>query len=302
MGNNDLHRDKKSLKDFSIDILLIFISSSLGAFATVAIMLPNGLTGGGLTGVVRILQRFLPFDFSVMYYVGALIILTLCVVTLGIKEAKKILLMSIMYPTVMVFFEQVNFRFLDEKDLFLAAVYCGIFQGICGGVAFSRGYSSGGSDTVAKIIQKKFLPYFSLSKILMTIDAIVIVASGLVYGRNIALYALITTVVVSKTIDFVLFGLETKIIQVEIISEKADEFSEFIMDEMDRGVTIEKIIGAYSGKERKKLLVLCSPREAIKIRQHVAKHDRRALVTLIHVDSVWGNGIGFNDFNSEERV
>ncbi|QHI71223.1 YitT family protein [Aminipila terrae] len=282
-----------------MDFILVLIACSVGAFATVSIMLPNGLSSGGLTGVIRILQYFLPFGFSTMYYIGALIILGVCAITLGLKEAKKILLMSIMYPTVMLFFEKMNFQLLEEKDMILAAIYCGVFSGICSGIAFSRGYSSGGSDTVAKIVQKRLLPHVSLSKLLMTIDVSVIVLSGFVFGRNIALYALITTVIISKTIDLILFGLATKIVQVEIITEKPGEIADYIMKDMDRGVSIEKIIGAYSGKEKQKLLILCSPREGILIRQHVAKADPRALVTLIHVDSVWGNGHGFNDIDKE---
>ncbi|WP_312355006.1 DUF2179 domain-containing protein, partial [Aminipila sp.] len=108
-----------------------------------------------------------------------------------------------------------------------------------------------------------------------------------------------TTVIISKTIDFILFGLATKIIQVEIITEKPEEISDYIMNDMERGVSIENIIGAYSGKQKQKLLILCSPREGILLRQHVAKADPKALVTIIHVDSVWGNGNGFNDIDKE---
>lgn len=290
---------KEKIKNALVDFVLVTFACSLGAFATVSIMLPNGLSSGGLTGIIRILHNYLPFDFSIMYYIGALIILAVCTITLGIKEAKKIVLMSIMYPTIMVVFERMNIQLLEEKDMFLAAIYCGVFAGLCGGIAFSRGYSSGGTDTIAKIIQKKILPHVSLSKLLMAIDAIVIITSGFVFGRNIALYALVTTVIVSKTIDLILFGLATKIIQVEIITENPDGISDYIMNEMDRGVSIEKIIGAYSGKEKQKLLVLCSPREGLVIRQHIAKSDPKALVTMVHVDSVWGNGIGFNDIDKE---
>lgn len=290
---------KDKIKSVIIDFILITFACSLGAFATVSIMLPNGLSSGGLTGIIRILHNYIPFEFSIMYYIGALIILAICAITLGLKEAKKIVLMSIMYPSIMVIFEKMNLQLLEEKDMILAAIYCGIFAGLCGGIAFSRGYSSGGTDTVAKIIQKKLLPHVSLSKVLMAIDAAVIITSGFVFGRNIALYALVTTVIVSKTIDFVLFGLATKIIQVEIITENPDGISDYIMTEMDRGVSIEKIIGAYSGKEKQKLLVLCSPREGLLIKQHVAKCDSKALVTMVHVDSVWGNGSGFNDIDKE---
>jgi uncharacterized membrane-anchored protein YitT (DUF2179 family) len=290
---------KERVKNFIFDLFFIIVACCIGAYATVGILIPNGLSSGGITGAVRILQNYVPLDFSIMYYIGSLIILTICLITLGVKEAKKIVLLTIIYPAVLMIFERLDFQLLEQKDIILAAIYCGVFSGICTGIVFSRGYSFGGTDTIAKIIQKKFFSHLSLSKILMTIDACVIVASGFVFGRNIALYALITTVIISKTIDFVLFGLETKIVQVEIITESSKQIVEYIMNEIERGVSIEKITGAYTKKERDKLLVLCSPREGILIRQKVAKLDRKALVTIIHVDSVWGNGIGFNDIDTE---
>lgn len=296
---NKLGWTKDRIKTLIVDVILVFIACLLGGFATVSILLPNGLSSGGLTGVVRILQNFIPLDFSIMYYIGAVGILLICLITMGVREAKKIVLMSIMYPTVILFLERMNFQLLDEKDLTLAAIYCGVFAGICSGIAFSRGYSSGGSDTVAKIIQKCLFPHVSLSKILMAIDAAIIVVSGFVFGRNIALYALITTVIISKTIDFVLFGLANKIVRVSIITDKPEEISDYIMTEMYRGVSIEKIVGAYSGKEKQKLVVLCSPREGLRIRQYVAKEDEKALITMVHMDGVWGNGSGFNDIDKE---
>lgn len=291
----------EDLKNLLIDLVVVFGACAAGSFATVGIMLPNGLTSGGLTGVVRIIQTVIPLDFSVMYYIGAIIILVVCAVALGLKEAKKIALMSIMYPTVMVIFEQLNFQLLEDTDVFLAAIYCGIFFGACSGLAFTRGYSSGGSDTVAKIIQKKLLPQVSVSKLLMVLDVTIIGISGLIFGRNIALYAIITTVIISKTIDFILFGLETRIVQLEIITEHHEAITDFIMHDMERGVSIETIVGAYTGKEKKKLLVLCSPREGLLIKKQVGSLDKKALVTMIHVDSVWGHGAGFNDIDKDDE-
>lgn len=286
---------KKDAKDFFIDTILVMFACFLGGFAIVSIMIPAGLSSGGLTGVIRILQKFIPLDFSAMYYIGALTILGICIVVMGIREAKKIMLMSVMYPTAIFFLEQMHFKLLEGTDLLLSAIYCGVFFGVCNGIAFSRGYSSGGSDTVAKLLQYTIFPQFSLSKILMAVDAMIIVMAGFVFGRDIALYALIITTVASKCTDVVLFGLETKIVQVEIITREPQEIANYIMTDMYRGVSIEKIVGAYSGQMREKLIVLCSPREGIRLRQYVAKVDEKALVTMVHMDGVWGNGAGFNN-------
>lgn len=284
---------KEDAKHFAVDLALIFVACCIGSFSTVSIMIPNGLTGGGVTGIVRILQNYVNLNFSIMYYAGAFIILVLCALLLGFKEARKIILLTIMYPAVMMVFEHLDLHLLEESDMFLAAIYCGVFSGLCNGIVMSRGYSFGGSDTVAKIIQKRCLPHIALSKILLVLDASVIIASALVYGRNVALYALVTTMIVSKVIDFYMFGLETKIVQLEIITECPDEIAEYIMSEIGRGVSKEMITGGYTNQSRPKLMVLCSPRESVLIRNFVAQNDKQALITIIAVDSVWGKGAGF---------
>ena len=131
------------------------------------------------------------------------------------------------------------------------------------------------------------------------IDAIIIVVSGVVYGRNTALYALITTVIVSKVMDIIMFGFETKIVKVEIISDKCQDIAKYIMDDLERGVTYDDIRGAYTGNQRHRLVALCSPRESVLIRQFVADIDDRALLTVMRVDTVWGNGQGFKDIGKE---
>lgn len=294
-----LKLEKGSIKKFGIDILFIVAGCSISAFSTIGILLPNGLTSGGITGMVRIIQGFVSVDFSVLYYGFAIAILVICAILLGLREARKIVLLTIIYPSILLLFENFNFKLLEEKDLFLAAIYCGVLGGICSGLVFNRGYSFGGTDTIAKIIQKKLIPHVSLSQILLVIDACVIIGSGFLFGRNIALYALVTQVIFSKTVDYVMYGFETKAVQLEIITSKHDEVANFILNEVSRGVSNVTITGEYTKIAREKIITICSPRESTLIKKFVAKKDRNAFVTVIHVDNVWGNGEGFNDIMKE---
>ncbi|MCL1983585.1 MAG: YitT family protein [Clostridiales bacterium] len=289
--------NKKALKKFGIDLFFLIVACSAGAFSLTAVMLPNGLTSGGLTGVVRIIQKFVHVDFSILYYGGAIIILVVVSAIMGIKEGRKVLLLSILYPTVIFIFERVNFNLLEEKDTILAAIFCGVFFGTCSGLVFWRGYAFCGTDAIAKIIKKKLLPTVALSQILLIIDASIIVFSALIYGRNIALYALVTQVILTKTVDFVLYGFETKIVQLEIITQLPDVVTEYIIRDIERGVTEVEITGAYTKSKRTKLITLCSPRESILIKKFIAETDKKAFVTVVRVDTVWGLGEGFSDIN-----
>lgn len=292
---------KRGVKDFLTDWSLIVFACVIGGFSTIAVMLPNGLTSGGITGIARILMRYCNLSFSVIYYAEALIVLFLCFFVLGKREARNIVLLTILYPAILFVMEHIpNLVLLEESDMTLAAVYCGVFNGLCAGIVLSRGYSFGGTDTIAKMIKKKFLPLVDLSKILMVLDTLIIIGSGLLYGRNIALYALITTVISTKVMEFVMFGFETKIVKVEILSQQYDEIAEYIMMQLERGATLDNVVGAYTGTERKRLVVFCSPRESMLIKQFVARTDPKAMVTTIHVDNIWGVGTGFKAIDKEE--
>ena len=287
--------NKNAVKKFCIDFCFLILACSIGAFALTAVLIPNGLTSGGLTGIVRVVQNFIPIDFSLLYYGGSVIILIIIFIFLGIREVRKILFLTLLYPAVLFVFERFNFNLLEEKDVILAAIFCGVFNGVCSGIVFWRGYAFCGTDAIAKTLRKKLFPNTALSQILLIIDATIISGSAFIFGRNIALYALVTQVIFTKTVDFILYGFETKIVQLEIITQNPAAVAEYIMNDIERGVSEVEIIGAYTKSKRIKLITLCSPRESILIKKFVAEVDKKAFVTVIQVNTVWGQGEGFSD-------
>lgn len=290
---------KETIRQRMIDYFFLIIACAIGAFATTAVLIPNGLTIGGLTGIVRIMQYYVNLDFSLMYYAGAFVILIVVIATIGFKEAKKVLVVTIMYPAILFVLELFDFKLLEEKDVILAAIFCGVFSGVCNGIVFWRGYAFCGTESIAKIIKKKFMPQVDISKILLALDACIIIISAFIYGRNIALYALVTQFIASKMVDFIMYGFETKIVQVDIITSKAEETIEFVMKSLDRGVSSRKTVGEFTGKEKKELVVLCSPRESMLLKKFLAQTDPAAFVTVLHVDTVWGSGKGFTSIDKD---
>lgn len=292
--------EKEKVKKGLFDLFFLLLACSVGAFATVGVMIPNGLTSGGLTGIVRIVQNYIPLDFSLLYYGGSIVILAVVAVFLGLREFRKILLLTIVYPAVLFVFEKLNFQLLEEKDVLLAAVFCGVFSGISVGLVFWRGYSFSGTDAIAKILRKKLFPQYSLSKILLAIDGIIIVIAALIFGRNIALYALITQVIISRMVDIVIYGFEMKIVRLDIITTQDQAMSAYIMEDIGRGVSSTEITGGYTKNQYTQLSVMCSPRESILIKRRAAQLDQHALITVLPVETVWGTGEGFTDLEKEQ--
>lgn len=296
-----MHNEKHThVKRTIADMIFLILGCAIGAFSTTAVMIPNGLTCGGLTGIVRIVQNYISIDFSVLYYALAIVIWIVVILTLGFREGKKVLLVTLLYPAVLFVFEKLDFQLLEEKDLLLAAIFCGIFAGACNGFVFWRGYSFCGTESIAKIVKKKWMPQVDISRILLVLDCGIIVISAFIFGRNIALYALVTQIIASKVVDFIMYGFETKIVQMQIITAKGTEVADYVMYEIRRGVSSYDIVGEYTGKHRKQLIILCSPRESMVIKKFLLETDPQAFVTILQVNTVWGEGKGFTDMGEDK--
>lgn len=269
----------------------------IGSLATVSIMLPNGLTFGGITGIARIIQNYTHWNYSLVYYALALIVTAIVWVFLGWKEVRKILLMSLAYPLVMFVLEVNNVVIVKSDDLFLVSVFCGVVMGISSGLTFRAGFSSGGTDSLAKVIKFRWLPHLGINDITFAINSLIVIASAFVFGVNIALYAVIIIYMSMRVSEAVMYGLSNKIVELDIIPGDPDALTDFIMNELGRGVSSIEITGEYTGDKRKQLKILCSPRESFLIKRHLAKEDPKSFVSVISVKSVWGVGRGFSDIH-----
>lgn len=80
-----------------------------------------------------------------------------------------------------------------------------------------------------------------------------------------------------------------------IISKETDEITDYILNTINRGVSLGKIPGAFSNKYKTKVICICSARESMLIKNFVAKIDHDAFINLVPVISAWGKGYGFDN-------
>jgi uncharacterized membrane-anchored protein YitT (DUF2179 family) len=290
---------KWNLKKILFDFIFLSCGCFILAFGITAILRPNGLITGGTPGIAIVVAELTGINYTIIFYAATLIILVVTFALLGTREGFKIILLSIVFPAVLVLFEFLHFEFI-ESDLFLASIYYGVFAGIGVGLIFKRGYSLGGTDTLAKILRRKALPFMSISQILLAIDVLVILSSLLIYEKNIALYGIIALYIFMKTVDIILFGLGSRKVKIEAISDRSDEISNFILHTIRRGTSIYDIRGGYSNETRSKVVSICSPRESMLIKRFIAHLDPKAFVYVIPIASVWGTGAGFYNLEGED--
>lgn len=287
-------------KEMMIDGLSMLAGCLLSAFAINSILVPNGLSVGGFTGIALILQKLTGINYSYIYYVFSIAILIAAFVFLGKKAALKIIVVSILYPTVMVLMNRIDYVFV-EGDMFLVCIYFSLCYGLAGGLIMRRGFGFGGTDTLAKILHVKVFKNVSVSQILLIIDAIAIALLGIVFGRKIVLYALVNHVIYIFVLDYILFGFRAKLYKVSIISKYPKEISEFIFKELGRGVTIHDVVGAYTNEKKKMITCICSPSQSATLRRFLASHYPDVFMEVSPMVAVYAIGKRFIKLDDVEE-
>ena len=282
------------IKEYALLIIGCFIT----AFASNSVLKPNGLSTSGITGLSIVLESVIGINYSYIYYAFTVVIIVATLLLMGKKEVLKIILLSVLYPTFLVFLQKINIEIILDDPL-LVVVCFSVLYGVGVGIVLRLNYSYGGTDTIAKIIYKKLLPFVNISYIMLILDGLIIIFTGFVLGVKIAIYGLIIQFLFTKVIDYVMSGVGTKLYKHEIISEKHHEISEYIMKDLKRGVTLRIITGAYTNTQKVQLCCVCSPKESVDIRRYLASVDKNAYVEVIPIISVWGIGTRFKRIDED---
>lgn len=297
---------EKNLKNDKMQKLLrsaviIFCSAFAGCFGQIYVMIPCGLTSGGIPGIARMITHFIPWNYSIVYYCIVMVVLLTVLFTMGWGDVRKIIALSLAYPVIMAVMELHPFELLTEPDPLLGAILVGVFYGIATGIGYIDGFSSGGTDSLSRVVKFKILKHVPVSNVMMVMDGSIILLSAFVFDRNVALYALVTVFVNSKTTELVLLGLTGTHVQVSVLTKEPQQFLDFVMNEMNRGATSYSSIGEYTKTERRMVEVICTPRESLVIKNYLAEHDDSAFVTVKKLSSVWGLGRGFSDIHEVDN-
>ncbi len=180
---------------------------------------------------------------------------------------------------------------LYTGDRLLGAVFGGVLAGLGIGIIFLRGGSTGGTDILSYIIQKKY-PFIQIGTGILIIDCIIIFVSILVFNDiESGLFGLISLFCTTRVIDTVVYGTDSGSV-ILIISDKTSEISEYITNNLERGVTIWDGIGGYSGRRHSVLMCAVRTRQFAALKNAVKKIDKRAFMINIKSNEIHGEGFG----------
>ena len=184
----------------------------------------------------------------------------------------------------------------EPMDPLLACIFGGLLMGLSLGLVFQQGATTGGTDLLARLLKLK-LAWLPMGKLLMGIDLAVILAVAAAFRTlYAALYGLVALYISTIVMDGVLYGMDTAKVAY-IISDKNKEISDAIVNDLDRGVTILRGQGAYTGSDKNVLMCAFKQREIAAIKAAVKDIDPVAFVIVCDAHEVLGEG--FRDYKKD---
>lgn len=268
-----------------VDYTLIIVGAFIMGFAIKNMYDPVNLVTGGVSGVAIIMKELAHVP---LWVTNTVLNIPLFLAAWKIKGWGFIKRTAVATVALSVSLYVIPETHILTDDIFLAALFGGIISGIGTGLVFMFSATTGGTDMLAALIQRKLRQY-SIAQIMQVLDGMVVLAGAAVFGVQYALYALIAIFCVSKISDGILDGMKFSK-QAFIISDHYQEIANAIMIRMERGVTSLDGNGMYSGKERKILFCVVAPKEIVKIREIVREFDPGAFVIVSDVREVFGEG------------
>lgn len=224
---------KKVLSElFSTALIVLAIFSA--AFGIKGFLLSSHFIDGGITGISMLLASILHFPLSILIAIINLPFIVLGYKHIGMKFAIKSALAIAGFSLCIAFM-----KFPDvTPDLLLTAVFGGFFIGAGIGLAIRAGAVLDGTEIAALLVSKRS-HLLRVGDVILLLNIVIFLAATFFLGVEPALYSILTYAAASKTIDFIIHGIE-EYTAVLIVSTKGEEIKEAIVADLHRGVTVLK--------------------------------------------------------------
>jgi uncharacterized membrane-anchored protein YitT (DUF2179 family) len=282
-----------------LDVIFFITGSLFEAISVNTFTAPNHIAPGGVTGLSTMFNYLWGTPIGVMIFLVNLPIFVWAIVEIGYKLVTKTIVATVICSAAI----DIMRIFLPayKGDEMLAAIFGGVLEGIGLSLVFMRGGTTGGTDLIARLLGRRFR-HISTGKLMLCVDVLIVAASAVVYkSMESALYALIAIFVSTKLIDTILYGINIGTGKMLfIISECNQQIAQDILTDLNRGVTILKSKGAYSGRESEVLLCAVRRYEVHKVHDIVHSIDKNAFIIVGDAGEITGEG--FHEIKPEDKT
>lgn len=284
-GEDKMKTDK--IKEYGI----ITFGIILVAFSIEYFYAPNNIAAGGVTGIAIILNAIMPkLSIGAISFVLNAVLFIVAFIFIDGKFGVKTIYASLGLSVMIWAIEKFLSPLAITNDLMMATIFETLISAIGMALVFNENASTGGTDILAKMLNIFF--HIEIGKALLIVDFFITLASAFVFNVDVALYSLLSVILLGLIIDRVIEGFNS-CKSIFIISQNNDEISRFIIETLDRGCTFLTGMGAYTGKENNILYAVLSRNQFIKLKRFIKEVDPSAFITVGEVHEVLGEG--FND-------
>jgi len=270
------------VKKFSI----VLVGGLLNAVAMNMFLIPANVYTSGFAGAAQLISKIV--DDYTPYYIstGALLfLLNIPVAILGWKKVgKSFTLYSFLSVALMSFFLELIPLQALSPDILLNAVFGGVLAAIGTGLTLKWGASTGGLDIIALVLSRvKDRP---IGTYIFTLNAVIILTAGYVYGWEKALYTLVTLYATTRVIDTI--HTRHQKLTAMIITNKGKELKQAIHSKLVRGITTVPATGAFSNENKEMFIIVITRYELFDLKRIIQEVDPKAFTNIVQTTEVIG--------------
>lgn len=274
----------KNIKEY----LFMLIGAILVAISIEYFFAPNNIAGGGLTGLAIIINYIYPkVAISIITLIGDIILFSIAFIVLGKVFGKRTIVASLSLSISMWIIETYLKPDAITNDLIISTIFGTLISAVGMVMIFNSNSSSGGTDIIAKILNKYFNVNIGMG--LLMIDFIITIFAVFILGVNSGLYGLLSVISLGLIIDRIIDGVNS-VKEVLIITSNPEKISEHILNNIQRGCTYIKGEGVYTKKELKIIYTILSRSEYIKLKKYIIQEDSKAFISVRESYEALGEG------------
>ncbi len=215
------------------DLLLIICGVVIAGFSLKGFLVPNDFFDGGVTGISLLLHEITGYNLSYIILIANLPFIIMGIFTINMRFAFKTLITIILLGVCLNYIPYP----LITSDKLLVSIFGGFFLGIGIGLTMRAGCAVDGIEVLALYTWRR--TSFTISEIILALNIVIFSIAAFKFGIQTALYSMLTYFTASKTVDYVIEGIEAYT-GVTIISGKSEIIKERLVNELGRGITVYK--------------------------------------------------------------
>lgn len=271
------------------DTILIILGVGAAAFGLKGFLLPNRFLDGGVMGISLLVNILSGINLSVLVFLINLPFVVIAYTQISKKFALKTLIAISLLAAMLAIIEFP----IITSDKLLIAVFGGFFLGTGIGLSIRGGSVIDGTEVLAIYSSRKTT--LTVGDVILVLNLLIFSTAAYIINIETALYAILTYLVASKTVDFVVRGLE-EYTGVMIVSDKSNEIKDAIVSKMGRGVTLLKGKSGYGKKGHRSndvdvIYCVVTRLELQRLKTEIAKIDEEAFVVENSVNDIKGGMI-----------